>query len=291
MAPADIITSNNHFDKVRLMRRTGKGLIPMLKMRVCLSTLTIVLLAGVLISTHAADESMFAGQDLHLVSEQMTVYADSEIPTGEHVLFFEDSFSMEIGGNHYTSDTAIVRINTVVSEFKGTSSIDYSAKVYLEGNVNVARIRGAKTTGIMQNFVENGQSLVARFLVTGQIYSTAQTQMVAPLSQLKEKDVYLNASIATRPVKVGPKIAYNAMVPRYAVGTEAASPQLATGDAQPEGGTDFLEGEGTVKGDKPETGDKPAVTIATEPEFQYPVNISSLWETAPILALPVSAGF
>ena len=51
----------------------------MLKMRVHLITLTIVLLAVVLVSTPAAGASMFAGQDLHLAGEQMTVYADSEI--------------------------------------------------------------------------------------------------------------------------------------------------------------------------------------------------------------------
>ena len=201
----------------------------MLKTRLYLIALALISLTGFFDYACAADEGMFAGQDLQLIADEMTVYSDQEMATGEQVLFFQDAFSMTIGANNYSSDTALVRIQTIVSEFKGRTNIDYSVKVFLQGSVNVSQARGAKTTGIDEYFVVNGQSLVARFLVTGQIYATASVQNVAPLSQLKEKQIYANASIATKPVIPGPVIAPDAMIPEYRIGIEPSQKLYADG--------------------------------------------------------------
>ena len=173
--------------------------------------LGVVVLAGIVCL--AGSESYFGGQDLHLNGKSMTVYSSAVFEDGAHVMLFENGFSMSVGANELFSDRAIVWLNTVSAEYRGVESIDYNAQVYLEGNVSVKQGKGSKTTDISQITVEQGSSLLARFMVTGEVFATAEDQNQADFSKLKALSIYKDASVSIKPIVSGPRIVKEAMVP------------------------------------------------------------------------------
>jgi lipopolysaccharide assembly outer membrane protein LptD (OstA) len=210
--------------------------------------ISVLTLAGL---CQGQDIAAFAGQDLHLAAGGMTVY-QSPGGSDEHLLVFNADFSMSIGANQLSSDAAVVWIKTVSQDYRGGRHLDHNAQIYLEGNVTLTQGGSALTTKLSQLVIQQGHALVARFLITGQVFATADTRNVAPISDLATLPLYQNAIAALMPVKAEPQIAPEALVP-----------QLAT-EKQPAGAGEEPLAEPVVP---------PAVA---QVQFEYPVYLSAV---------------
>ncbi len=155
----------------------------------------------------------FAGQDLHLQGKNLVSY---QLSTSEHTLVFEDGFSMSIGASRFSSDGAVVWLETITTEHRGRVSIDYDAVVYLQGGIRAER---AKTTNLSESVIEEGESMVVRFAVSGEIFATADKREVADPRGL---EIYKKARAAAVPV--GPK---------FVVQPQALVPELEAEETKP----------------------------------------------------------
>ena len=151
----------------------------------------------------------FAGQDLHLSGREVISYRSE---SGEDALVFQDGFSMSIGANQFFSDSAVVWLKGVTTEFLGESSIDYKVRAYLEGGVSVKKGRGAETADLSQRVVEDSRSMVVQFDVSGEVFVTADKREIADPRGL---ELYKKAEAAVVPS--GPK---------FVVQPEAIVPEL-----------------------------------------------------------------
>jgi hypothetical protein len=220
--------------------------------RILLNVFAIVLFAGGVASTAQSElGDSFSGQDLHVVAPTMTIYKPTDAGTG-HILVFEQGFSMSIGDNHLAAESAVVWLETITAEHLGTTSFDYNAQVFLQKDVSIRRGKAARTTDISQVVVEHGQALVARFLITGQVYATAEKQLTGSIAELEELAIYQSALAVVAPIRAEARIDPEAIVPQF---------------GKPK----------TVEPGEP----KPEVPSEKGPYFEYPVNISPLWDPAP----------
>ncbi len=227
--------------------------------RVLIAILAVSALPGGAFGAAGEDgpRQYFSGQDLHLSGQELTIYKGPELKN-THVLVFGNSFSMDIGDNGLSSDRAVVLIRTVSDEFRKIVHVGYDARVYLEGNVSIERGKAARTTDLSQIVIERGESLVARFPVSGQVFATADEHDTGSVDALTQVPLYQKAIGVMAPVKSRPMIAARAQVPRVDEVVREFAP-------------------GTVRREPEPRQEQPP----HEPEFDYPVNISGLGESAP----------
>jgi len=219
------------------------------------------------------DAELFAGQDLHLAARRMTVHKSGDPAGDEHILTFEEGFSMSIGDNQLTSDSAVVWLGTIATDYLGTRRIDYSAQVYLQGNVSIKQGKGARTTDLSQVIVERGEALVARFLVNGEIFVTADEHNIGSVSELEDLQIYKNAAAAIKPVRHEPVIGAEAIVPSLA--EPEPEPEEIAEPKEPWQITDIFKMKLPGLPEKKPPVEEP---VAKEIKFDYPVNITGLWE-------------
>ena len=244
----------------------------MLKMRISPTILAAIMVMVLCAGLNGSTGSLFRGQDLYLRSETMTVYTDAVEKIGKTMILFEGGFTMEIGANSYTSDSAIVRIKTIAPEMISTMTTDYLVDVYLEGNVDVSERNGAKTSGTENKIVHQGYSLVASFRVTGEIYATADVHLSELYEELEQTEIFDHGVTALSPEPSGPQIAFEARLPQYYIGAGAGMELLDPALAIAESG--HIEGSTEM----------PAAALEdTKPQYRYPINIAALWDPAPVL--------
>jgi hypothetical protein len=223
----------------------------------------------------------FVGQDLHLSGREVVSYQSD---TGEHTLVFQDGFSMSIGANQFFSDSAVVWLESITTEFFGRTYIDYKVRTYLEGNVSVKKGIGAKTTDLSQTVVEDKQVMVVQFDVSGEVFVTADRREMADPRGL---ELYKKAEAVVVPVR-----------PKFVVQPEALVPELPKEKIWPK--RPPME-EIVAVPPKPEVRPpvprkpglferifarkkKPKVVVKPEvkkPRFMYPVNIAPAGEVEP----------
>jgi len=229
----------------------------------------------------------FVGQDLHLAGAKLLSY---QLRTGEHTLVFQDGFSMSIGANQFSSDCAVLWLESVTTRFRGSVRIDYEARVYLEGDISVKRAKGARTTDLSQTVVEKGKTMVVRFGVSGEVFVTAAKREVADPRGL---ELYTKALAVVVPIK-----------PKFVVRPEALVPEWPEEEIRrglPQGGVPERPPEKVVvvkprkpgllerifapkRPVKPTEVALPQVVAKPEvrrPLFRYPVNIAPVGEVAP----------
>jgi hypothetical protein len=251
------------------IKRTGMTII-MTQAKVLYTALALLLLASMnAVAIEQPQAQAFAGQDLHLRGVELI----SHQPTpNKNILIFEGNFSMSIGANTFSSNSAVVWLQTITSEYQGRSGIEYYAQVYMEGDVDVKRGEAAKTTDIATTVMENGHSLVARFDVSGDVFATADKRKVSDPNNL---DIYKRAAAALVPAKYEPFVNPEADVPsekKYKPSIIAATPP------QPH---EAAPGKPTRKPSLIEEFFMPTTSAAKpaaeekKPEFRYPVNIQS----------------
>jgi len=227
----------------------------------------------------------FVGQDLHLSGREVTSY---QIDTGEHTLVFQDGFSMSIGANQFFSDSAVVWLESVTTEFLGRTQIDYKVGAYLEGSVSVKKGRSARTTDLSQTVVEDGGSMVVQFDMSGEVFVTADRREIADPRGL---ELYKKADAAAVPV--GPKFVVQpeALVPelpREKIWPKRPPKEVVAAPPKPE----KVRLPAPAKPRKPGLLErifvrkKKPVKVAVRPEvkkprFMYPVNIAPAGEVEP----------
>ena len=212
-------------------------------------------LLGVCVGSPTGGAEFFAGQDLHLMGPRMLINADAE-EAGEHVLIFEGGFSMSIGANEFSSNNAVVWLWTEREAYLGKVHLDYRAQVYLEGDVSVTRGASAKTTNLSEEVLHGGEALVGKFLVSGEVFATAERQEKISGSAFEASVLYSRAAAAIHPVVGGPKIVREAAVPEVDKVTQKIIKEA-------EVSKQILE------------------EVVKEPAYDYPVNFVGLWEEGP----------
>jgi hypothetical protein len=197
--------------------------------------------------------SAFSGQDFHASAGSMTRF---ETPEKRQLLVLEESVKLVFGTYALSAEKAVVWLDTVKTEYRGTYVIRYSATVYLSGDVSVRRDSGVKTTQLSETAVADQDALVARFDVTGRVFTTAATTRQADPRDMK---VYKDALTAMQQARVKPSSgAYD---------------------------TDLLESV-SLSRKRPSLAQS-LFGMATEPNesqvqpYRYPVNISGVGESLP----------
>jgi hypothetical protein len=227
--------------------------------------------------------AVFVGQDLHMagravISHQiMTGWAGVKRGgkgilkgTGKHILVFREGFSMSIGANEFSSDSAVVWLvpgsggmaESAVRQRQKVSDgarIGYEAKVYLRGSLSVKRAKGARMTDLSETVIEQGRVMLVQFGVSGEVFVTADKREIAEARRLELYAEAFDAVAAVEPEFTGHK------VPGYLLPTRPV-PELPV--------------------EKPiEKPVKPTEEVtrpeAKEPRFRYPINLSGAGEVAP----------
>jgi hypothetical protein len=220
----------------------------------------------------AAQDASFAGQDLHLSGKSMKVSRSAD-PSEKHILIFEDGMTLRLGDNQLSSDKAVVLITRLQSEHRGIQQNDYDVRVYLEHNVTVIQGKSARTSGVDNTVLNRGQALVARFLVTGEIFAEAETQTAASEAEIRKIELCERALTAAAPIRSEPYIRKEAQVPPF----ERPVMIAKSGKSKPWSPLGMFE---------PLTGgeEQPATPVEPVPQetpVEYPVSIAGLWEPAP----------
>jgi len=203
--------------------------------------------------------SAFVGQDLHMAGRAVISH---QLSTGEHILVFRDGFSMSIGANEFSSDSAVVWLvpgsagmaESAVRQGQKAGDgarIGYEAKVYLQGGLSVKKAKGARMTDLSETVIEQGDVKVIQFGISGEVFVTADKRETAEARGL---ELYAKAFAGLREAKILPMSAE----------AEPREPKPAAEIAEPEEPADV--------GAEPE---------AKEPRFRYPINLSGAGEVAP----------
>ncbi len=211
----------------------------------------------------------FAGLDLRLKGGNIISY---QLRTGEHGLVFPEGLEMSIGGNKFSSDKAVVWLESRLSDFHGRAYIDYEARVYLTGNVSFQKSKSGLTVTLTQKELEEGQSLAVWFDVSGEVFITADNREIKDVRRLElyQKADSIFASI--RPTFV---IQREAMVPEWIEKKKEIEPVKITKKVEKK-----KEAEKRVEPAKPSFIEKAVVQEKTkeqekpkekEPQFIYPV--------------------
>ena len=223
----------------------------------------------------------FGADDLHLGGGTMTSF---QVSNGEHILVFNDGFDFVLGDNQLKSKEAVVWINSVVSEHRGSTNVDHKVTVYLQGKVTVSSGAGSKTSGlaIEKPMVEGAESMVANFVVLGEIFATAKERIE---EDPRTSQVYQNALLATGQIKPpveGKTVA--AQEQQQGQLQEQQQPGQQQQEQQQQGPKPGIFkrtfGKDKTAGQQKSSAKQavPAVPLAPAPKFQYPVNISSATE-------------
>lgn len=221
----------------------------------------------------------FAGQDLRLNGKNVISY---QLTTVEHSLVFGEGFSMSIGGNKFSSDKAVVWLESRLTDFHGRAHIDYEARVYLTGNVLFQKSKSGLTISLKQKEVEKGQSLAVWFEVSGEVFVTAESRNI---KDVRELELYQKAASAFASVKPVFVIQREAMVPEWIEKKKEIEPRKIAEKIEKK-----KEAEKKAEPPKPGFIEKAVVQEKIkeqekpkekEPRFIYPVYIAPVGESLP----------
>lgn len=208
----------------------------------------------------------FVGLDLYLVGDELVSYQPA---TGEHILVFRGGFSMSIGTNRFSSDNAVVWLESVRLESRGRIRIDYESKVYLQGNVSVKKDRGARGAGLSEAVIEKGQSMVVRLDVSGEVFVTVEKRRIEDPRGWK---LYKEGLAAVEQTKRKFVIRPEARVPTWAPEEKppVKGPEEVVVEKPPE--EVVIEKPPTEKPVGPP--EEAAEPEEKKPKFMYPINIA-----------------
>jgi len=207
----------------------------------------------------------FAGQDLHLVGADVITY---KLDSGENVMVFENGLAMSIGANRFESSKAVVWLKPAATQVRSMQQTNYNATVYLEQNVKVMKAPLSKTTDITQTMLEGGEALLTRFVVTGEVFVTADKRTEQDPHRM---ELYRTALSYAKSVEEGPRfvVQEEALVPEL---PERAAPkqEIVTEQGKP---AETPEAKAAKPGllEKVFGPEQTAPAAPAEPKFSYPV--------------------
>ncbi|MHC4482348.1 MAG: LPS assembly protein LptD [Planctomycetota bacterium] len=145
----------------------------------------------------------FLGRDLHLAGPEVVSYQLSTDVGLEHILVFQDGFSMSVGANRFSSNKAVVWLRAEQADFHGRVRVYHRAQVYLQGNISTKKGRGVKIADLSERVVEEGESMVVRFSMSGGVFVTVEKREIADPRGL---ELYAKALAAISPVEPEPPV-------------------------------------------------------------------------------------
>jgi hypothetical protein len=241
--------------------------------------------AAALSAIESQGAEAFVGQDLHLQGGELLSY---RLTTGEHILVFEEGFAMSIGANEFSSNSAVVWLEGVRTEFRGRVHSEVKVRAYLQENVSVKKGEAAMTIDLSETVVEEGRSMVVRFGVSGEVFATAETRKISDPRGLELYKRALAAAVPARPKFVVqaralvPELPKEQILPEKPPEEEVTAPpkreevRLAPEKRRRRGLIEMIF----------EPKKKPVKKVVAKPEvkeprFMYPVNISPAGEVEP----------
>jgi hypothetical protein len=133
--------------------------------------------------------------DLHMVGRQLTSF---QVTAATQVLQFQDGFAMSAGENRFHSDNSVVWLDTVAAESEDQIGTYYSVLAYLQGNVSLRKAPGTEVPEVKQLIVEDGNVMVVRFTIGGEVFVTAEQRAVA---DPRSSELYAAAFAAVQPTE------------------------------------------------------------------------------------------
>ena len=161
---------------------------------ICL--IPVLLLIGRTAAINSQKPPGVVGQDLRLAGRELISYQQITEKGPEHILVFPDGFSMSFATNRFSSDSAVVWLETETTKFTGGVRIDYKTEVYLRGNISVKKAEGTDSADLGQTILSKGQAMVLRFGFSGEVFVTAEKRQVADPRGL---ELYKEALAVVRP--------------------------------------------------------------------------------------------
>jgi hypothetical protein len=98
----------------------------------------------------------FGVLDLHLAGRELISYEMRSAGGSEHILVFEEEFSMSIGANQFGSDKAVVWLEAEQAEVGGRVRTRYLTRAYMQGKVWAKKVRGLEAEALSERVVEEG---------------------------------------------------------------------------------------------------------------------------------------
>ena len=207
-----------------------------------------------------------AGQDLHLAAPVMII-PDSLPADGQTRMILEQGATASIGDHQISSDRAVILLSPRGQESIGMEGRFYEALLYLEGQVSLSQGAKSRTTVFNKGMVENADSMAVRFLVSGQVFATADTQRRVPMDSFINQSPYPQALAAFGQMHLGPSIDPTSYVP--AMEKRFLSPRA---QAAEKGRGQTLSGTPAAAAEAP---------TPSQPVYDYPIHINAIWEPAP----------
>lgn len=230
------------------------------------------LVSGIFAAGQYDSIEQLAGQDLHVSALKVSSCRQAMAPD-EHVLLFEDGFSMSIGDNQLSSKNAVVRLKNYGFNIPGMGSQSYyHAQVYLENDVKFHQGKKAKSTSLDRVIIDGGDDLIIRFIVTGDVLVTTDQQSEIDCETLQKQELYIRYNEIASKIVEGPSISQGALVPRAprSVLEEIGTPAIVSADTAAQSAVMTEPAAGT---------DSKKVV------YKYPVHISAVWDPEPTIEL------
>jgi LPS transport system D len=174
--------------------------------------------------------SAFAGQDLSLQGPEVVRYQASST---EHILVFQNGFSMVFSAHQLAGDRAVVWLKSVTTKLGTEPRTEYEASVYLEGNISPEKTDDVQTTDLSRIEMQQGHAMALRFRVTGQVFAkTDKTEVADP----RASELYTEAFAALQTAGMGLTSAETKPQPRQPQAKPTSSEKPAQETAKPQKG-------------------------------------------------------
>lgn len=239
-------------------------------------TCSILVLLSLVTSTGLAAEDVpswqlsLAGQDLHVAAPVLTTCPEP-MQEWTHALVLEGGVSVQISDNSLSGRNAVIWLQPQGQELAayGTGKT-YLAYVYLEGEVSIQKGPKSRTTPVRNFIVEGAEVLLVQFIVTGEIFVSADSKKQIIPEALSAYDIYGRAIEAAVGIPSGPTIPASARVPGVAdvVADPAGYSHKKTTDPRSREIAKQLQESASVK-------------IRPQDKPEFPVHLSALWEPVP----------
>jgi len=236
-----------------------------------LTLLSLVICNGLAANDPQSRGLSLAGQDLQLTAPAMTVCAAPSQAWSQAVLL-DGGVSVQIGDNLLSGRRGVLWLQPQSEERTAHETRQmYLARVYLEGGVSVQKGPKARTTSVQHMMLEGAEVLVTQFMVTGEVFATADSKKQINVTYLKDYDIYARALRAAAQIPSGPAIRPEARVPDAAKAIESPGAKPSKKSPTP--------ADAAIEEQLKKASAAKASPLSEEPAF--PVHVSALWEPAP----------
>jgi hypothetical protein len=205
------------------------------------------------------------GQDIYLSSDSVLVSSEAD---GAGLLLFEGPVSVEYGNRSFSSERAVVWVDSEMQAASGAESAAYRVRCFFEDDVKISKESGYKSVDVEEYLIESSDTLVVDMIVSGHVFLNVNSSQTAEPS---DYDFYSRAvAVVKRPLK---KLFFNSdAIP--------ASMKKSADVDRPAGGSGGViskllgQNEPTVAAES---------DVAQPADYRAPVNVSAMWEPAPVI--------